>query len=252
MTETLNLPGVTLETRDEAELAAAFGVTDNAEQLIKFNRERYSPQQKAALAKGVNPALSARVQEREEFDPEAAQYGAPANAVEAALEEHVGHAVETAVVRGSGRAAQISYTYINERGSIDKGLVPYVEVFGSSGAKKAAAAERDPDEAAQAAADRVLKEAEREAAEKRAAAEAEARRLIEEAAAKAQEKLREAESDAEEVRRKATEEAPKAAEDAADDAEDEAKKAAARGAAKPAAKRSGSSSRSRSSGSRKS
>lgn len=227
MTDTLNLPGVTLEARDEASLEAAFGVTSNAEELVKQNRARYSPAQRTALTKPVNHELTERVQSQEEFDPEAAQYGAPANAVEAALEEAVGHPVESAVVRGKGRSAVISYTYIGERGSIEKDIIPFTEVFGSAQQQRKAKREeqaRDPEQAGREAADQKLAEADRKAAEVIREAEAKAEQLIRDAAEKAQAELAKAEAKAAETREGAAEEAGEAAEDA----EAKAKKAAAR------------------------
>jgi hypothetical protein len=200
-----SLPGVTLDAKDQAGLEAAFGVTSNAEELVKFNRSRYTPEQRVAIAKGVNHELSERVQEREEYDPERSQYGLAAGKVEAALEDHLGHPVETAVVRGSGRAASISYTYIGDRSSIEKGHVAFVEVFGNAQQKRAAkrsGGKQDPDAAAKAAAEAKVREAQ-EAAEKL---------------------LADAHAEAARVREQAAEEAAKAADKAGDKAKREAAK----------------------------
>lgn len=232
-----SLPGVTLDPKDEAGLESAFGVTSNAEELVKTNRARYSTAHRAALVKGVNPELSERVQKREEFDPEKSQYGAASGAVEAQVGDHLGHEVLTAVVRGSGRAAVISYTYVGDRGSIEKGIVPFVEVFGSAKQRKAAAADQDPAEAGQAAADETLADADAEAQEAIRQAQEDAAAKVREAQEEAQRILAEAHEEAAKVRADAAEQAPADAEKAEEAA---AKKQAA--AAKKAAsssKRSG-------------
>lgn len=206
------LPGVTLDPKDESELEAAFGVTSNAEELVKANRARYSPEDRATLKKGVNVELTNRVQERDEYDPEKSQYGLAAGPVEAALEDHLGHPVETAVVRGSGRGAAISYTYIGDRGSIDKGTVPFGDVFGSAKEKRASRKARaaDPDAAAQA----KLDEAETKAAEAIREAQEEAQQALDEAREQAEKAIADAQAEAAKIREKAAEDAAKAAEKA--------------------------------------
>jgi hypothetical protein len=222
-----SLPGVTLDAKDQAGLEAAFGVTSNAEELVKFNRSRYTPEQRVAIAKGVNHELSERVQEREEYDPERSQYGLAAGKVEAALEDHLGHPVETAVVRGSGRAASISYTYIGDRSSIEKGHVAFVEVFGNAQQKRAAkrsGGKQDPDAAAKAAAEAKLSEADAEAQSKVREAAEEAEAKVREAQEAAEKLLADAHAEAARVREQAAEEAAKAADKAGDKAKREAAK----------------------------
>jgi hypothetical protein len=249
-----SLPGVTLDPKDEAGLESAFGVTSNAEELVKQNRARYTREHRAALIKPVNPELSERVQQREEFDPEKSQYGFASGPVEGQVGDHLGHEVLTAVVRGSGRSATISYTYLGDRGAIEKGIVPFVEVFGSDKQKAAARKPepKAPSEAARAAADEKLGAADSEAQAKVRAATEKAQKALADAQAKAEELIAEAHQEAAEIRAKAAQEAP----DAAADAEEKAKQAAARGSSssssgrKSASKTSGRKSSRKRSGSR--
>lgn len=240
MSETA-LPGVTLDPKDEAGLESAFGVTSNAEELIKQNRQRYTPEQRAALAKPVNDELSGRVQEHEDYDPEKSQYGLAAGPVEAGLEDHLGFPVEAAVVRGSGGAATISYVFVDDRGSLEKGSVPFTDVFGTEASRDAAKrkSERKPDEEAQAAADAKLDEADSEASAKIKAAVEDAQAELAKARERAAELIAKAEEDARQIREKAAEEAPKAAEKAADDAKQQAARSGSSGSSRKGGSRSG-------------
>lgn len=213
-----NLPGVTLDPKDEAGLETAFGVTSNAEELIKSNRARVTPELREASIKDENPDLTNSLHQ---LDDDGNRISLKDDVAKA-----VGHDVETATVRGSGARAAITYVYIGERDSLEKGVIPYDEVFsGTASAKRRAKARGEakpsPDEAAQEAADKRIREADEEAQAKIADAQEEARRILEDAQAKAAEALAEAQQEAAETREKAAEQAPKDA--------DKAKQAAARG-----------------------
>jgi vacuolar-type H+-ATPase subunit H len=235
--EATTLPGVTLDERDEAELEAAFGVVSNAEELVRTNRGRYTTEHRATLNKGENPQLTGAINETDE---DGNILGLKSDAAEA-IEDKVGFPVETAVVRGVGRNAQISFTYVGPRGSIEKDIIAYTSVFGSAAEKRAAKRRgraADPDDAAQQAADETLAEAEREAAEKLREAQEEAQAALDKAREDAEKVLADAQEEAAKVRAKAAEEAPKDA--------DKAKRAAARSGSSGSSGSRSKSSRSRS------
>lgn len=216
----LNLPGVTLDPRDERELEAAFGVTSNAEELIKANRARVSPEHRKVLRLDENAGATDSLYELDEDGNRLF--------LKDDLAKFLDHPVESARVRGRGRNAVISYVYVGDRQSYEKGYVSYADVFGSSADRRAAqrsAAPVDPSQAAQAAADTKLTEAETKAAEALQKAQDEARKLVEQAREEVSKLVAEATAEANRIRQEAAEAAPAAAADA----EEEAKAAAASG-----------------------
>jgi hypothetical protein len=208
MSELSNLPGVTLDPKDESGLEAAFGVTSNAEELVKANRGRYTPEHRKVLLQDENLGATDSLHE---LDDDGNRIGLKDD-----LAKTLDHPVETATVRGTGRNAVISYTYVGDRGSIEKGIIPYAEVFGSASAKRAARREQagDPSEAGAAAAEAKLDEAQAKAAAAIQEAQDKARELVEDAQKQIADLLAKANEDAEAIRAKAAEEAPKAADDA--------------------------------------
>lgn len=193
------------------ELEAGFGVTSNAEELVAANFERMDATQRAGGLKPINEPLT------EELDL-------------AAVQSHVGDGVELVgrtVVRGSGAKAIISYTYVGPRGGVEKGYVPYVELFGSATEKRAAKATVDPDEAAGRAAREKRDKAEAEAQAKVDKARREAADVAAKAREEADKVLAEATAEAQRIREKAEQDAAKAGDKAREDA-DKAKAAAAK------------------------
>jgi regulator of protease activity HflC (stomatin/prohibitin superfamily) len=244
MSATTSLPGVTLDPKAENELEAAFGVTSNAEELVRQNAARFTPAQREAMTQRVDAALTSTLYKGDrkvQLDENGHIHWGPDaenREFKDELVEAIGHPIEDAVVRGRGSRAVISYIYLSPRKSYEKDIIPYGDVFGD-GPKQAA---RTP----QAAADSVLSEAEQEAEKVLSEARAEAQRLAEEAAAEAQRLVQEAESEAQGIREQAQEDAPAAAAEAEQEAE---KPGDGDAAAKRTAARSGSSRRGSSRGS---
>lgn len=189
-----------------AELEQSFGVTSSAEELIRANQNRMTDEQLAGGLKEVNEPLNEHVQ---------------ANLDK--LEDHVGHEVVDARVRGKGSSALIHYTYVGPRDAHEKGYVPFADVFGSDLLKQRRASLEQsritPDDAAQAAVDQVVAKAESDAQSKLTDAKTEAERILADAKAKAEELTQNAVREADETRAAVAEEARKAAEDARAEAE---------------------------------
>lgn len=190
------------------ELEQGFGVTANAEELVRANHARMTEEQRAGGMKPVNYDLTEQVRE----DP-------------SKLEDHAGVelAPENITVRGTGGNAIIQYVYVGARDSNEKGYVPYVEVYGDSKARKARAqrvAEReDPNEAAQRAADERIRKADEEAADRVREAQEKAEKILADAREKAEKELAKAREEAEESRAAAAEEAQQAADKAREESE---------------------------------
>jgi hypothetical protein len=201
-----------------AELEAGFGVTSSAEELIKANQSRMTNEQRASGMKPVNDELTGQLLDDQ-----------------SKLEDHLGHEVVNASVRGNGASALIHYVYIGSRDAHESDYVPFADVYGDKAAKQRRSAlqarQTDPDEAASAAASEKLREADEQAAQTMADARAEAEKLLSDAKAKIDKLVEDASAKIEKQREQVPEEAQSAAEKAREDAE----KAKAE-AAKPATK----------------
>jgi molecular chaperone DnaK (HSP70) len=189
-----------------AELEAGFGVTANAEELVKQNAARFSSEQLSAGLKPPNEEYGRHLDDN--FD---------------ALEKHVGQEVVNAEVRGSGGGAVIQYVTVGPRDEHVKGYVPFVELFGDKAAKdrraSRVASRTTPDEAAMRAADSRLQEADRDAQAELEKAQEKAREAIEKAREEAEKVIQDAQAEADRIREKASEDAQKAADKAREDAE---------------------------------
>jgi vacuolar-type H+-ATPase subunit H len=214
------LPGVTLDPKNESELEAAFGVTSNAEELVRQNRSRYTTEHRAALTQQVDVGLTSELyvgNPELKLDPVSGSiawdYGA-SRQLKSELTDAVGHEIEAAVVRGSGSRAVISYVYPSGRGSLEKDVIPFAQVFGTAEQKASAKKDATPTEAANS----VLGDAETEAGKLISEAKAEAAKVVQDAKDEIAKLISEAEAEAQKIREKAAEEAPKVAEEAAAEA----------------------------------
>jgi flagellar biosynthesis GTPase FlhF len=207
----------------QAELAREFGVTSNAEELINSNKERFPRALREALNLPVTQILLGE-EVAQEGDPKLGDTQRDDDAV-SKLEDHVGHSVLRAVVRGTGARRVITYSYVDDRGSTEKGYVPYAELFGTAKEKREARAGQSPDEAAEQAAAAKLQEAEEKAAQILKDAQEKASKALEEAQRAAQEAQEEAQAKIAKIEADAQEKAAKAAEAAEKKAQREAAKA---------------------------
>ncbi len=102
MTPTMSLPpGVTLDPKAESELEAEFGVASNAEELIRANRARFTPEMREAAKKSINEELTATLFVDGVGPPDGS------DELDPAIAEAIGHPIRKAVVRGVGRSAAI-------------------------------------------------------------------------------------------------------------------------------------------------
>lgn len=219
------LPGVTMDPKDESTLEELFGVTSNAEELVRGNAQRYTPAQLATAKKKVNHELTSLLYTggakmiTDEHGQSRWATDEPRE-VKPELEEAIGHPIETAVVRGSGRGAMISYVFESGRG-LGKDVIPFSQVFGSDAERQQAKAEPTPEG--------VLREAESEVQKVLREAKEEAEKIAHKAREEAEKAIRAAEEEAEDIRQRAQTEAVATAEKAdGDDPEADAKTAAAR------------------------
>ncbi|HTE60774.1 MAG TPA: hypothetical protein VK631_10525 [Solirubrobacteraceae bacterium] len=179
-----------------AELEAAFGVTSNASELIAVNRARYPLALREALNKPVDDQASADLD--------------LAKVAEAAEVEQ--GAIHDAKVHGTGAKAAVVVVVENDRSSLDKIVVPLVEVSGSAASRRKAQQAAEEGRSPQEAADEVLAKAEADAREALTEAQAAINRANEEAAAEAQRIIQEASAEADAIRAKAAQDAQDAAE----------------------------------------
>jgi vacuolar-type H+-ATPase subunit H len=184
-----------------AELEAGFGVTSSAEQLITANFARMTNEQRAGTLLPVNDDLTGELR---------ANLGK--------LEDHLGHEVTDATVRGSGTRALIHYVYINARDANEKDYVPFADVFGDDLLKRRrsnlVARTTRPEDAGREAAQEKLVEAESAGRQIIQDAQAKAQELLRDTEAKVQEMIRQAVADAEEKRQKIAQDAAEAEQDA--------------------------------------
>jgi vacuolar-type H+-ATPase subunit H len=188
-----------------AELEQSFGVTSSAEELIKSNHSSMTDEQRAGALKPPNDDLTNHV--REDLS---------------ALEEHLGHEVVDATVRGSGAFALIHYAYIGARDAYEKDYVPFADVYGDDRLKQRRAQLQaragDPDKAARSAAAEKVREADEQAAETLRKAREEADRVLADAKEQVAKIVADANAKAAEDREDLPEQAQKAADEAREQA----------------------------------